>query len=238
MSNSPDSSDRAVDSSAGDVVLGRGFGAEQFERLELGRFVMGSELDADNPPHEVIFSKAFSIQKTPVTQAQWKEIMDAEPSHFAGDDLRPVEQVSWADVQDFIRALEKATGKKHRLPTDAEWEYACRAGTAGDLKGDITPFAWFRANSEGTTHAVATRAPNAWGLYDMYGNVCEWVQDYYGPLLADRVKDPTGTTFGDKRVVRGASWFNQAIVARSTPRGAFDASERNNTLGFRLVRIG
>jgi formylglycine-generating enzyme required for sulfatase activity len=199
---------------------------------------MGSELDADNKPHEVTLSRPFLLQKTPVTQAQWKAVMGTEPSQFKGDDLRPVEQISWTDIQEFLRALEKATGRAHRLPTDAEWEYACRAGSTGDLAGDLSALAWYKANSGGSTQPVATKAPNAWGLYDMHGNVCEWVQDYYSQLYDTRLKDPTGASFGSTRVVRGGSWFNSALVARSTPRGSLDETTRDNVNGFRIVRIG
>lgn len=217
--------------------LGDGFGSEQFVRLDLGRFVMGSELDAENPPHEVILRRAFLLQRTPVTQAQWQAVLGENPSQFGGDPRRPVEQVSWLDVQRFIRALEKQTGHGYRLPTDAEWEYACRAGGSGHLSGDLESLAWHRGNSGGTTHPVAMKAPNAWGLYDMHGNVCEWVHDYYGPLTTDRLTDPTGTSYATTRVVRGGSWFNQPLVVRGMPRGSLEETEANNTIGFRLVRI-
>ncbi len=218
-------------------MLGRGFGNEQFVRIERGRFMMGSALDADNPPHEVTLSRDFWLQTTPVTQAQWKEVMGTEPSQFGGDDLRPVEHVSWDDIQDFLRALAVATGRAYRLPTDAEWEYACRAGTTGDLKGDLDKLAWYKGNSGGTTQPVATRPPNAWGLYDMHGLICEWVQDQYSPLTTARITDPQGAPFGTTRVIRGGSWFNNAIIARSAPRGSLNPTTRSNLNGFRLLRI-
>ena len=231
-------SDFTSPASHADPSLGIGFGPEQFVRCEIGHFVMGSELDADNPPHDVTLRRSFLLQRTPVTQAQWEAVMGSNPSDFSGDVLRPVESVSWTDTQEFLAALESRSGVKHRLPTDAEWEYACRAGGSGNISGDLDPHAWFRANSQGTTHPVATRTPNAWGVYDMHGNVCEWVNDYYSPISTDRVVDPTGSAYSTTRVIRGGSWFNQAIVARGMPRGSLDDEARNNMTGFRLVRLG
>lgn len=235
MTPADQSSGFSTDASA---AFGVGFGPEQFVHCELGHFTMGSDLDAENPPHDVTLRRSFSLQRTPVTQAQWESIMGTNPSDFSGDSLRPVESVSWTEVQAFLKALQRATGVTYRLPSDAEWEYACRAGGSGHINGDLDPHAWFRANSGGNTQPVATRAPNAWGLYDMHGNVSEWVNDYYGILTTDRVVDPVGSAYATTRVIRGGSWFNQAIVARGMPRGSLAEGERNNMTGFRVVRVG
>ncbi len=221
---------------AAPILLGRGFGDEQFVRCEPGRFTMGSPQHSDNPPHEVTLTRGFLLQKTPVTQAQWVAVMGSNPSNFAGNDLRPVEQVSWEDAQTFLSMLNQQTGKVFRLPTEAEWEYACRAGTTGDYAGNLDDLAWYDDNSGGTTQPVATRLPNPWGLYDMHGNVWEWCQDWYGALTASPVPDPTGPSSGSNRVLRGGSWYNDAYNARSATRHGGAPFVRIYIAGFRLAR--
>ena len=215
--------------------------------IEVGREVWAF----DESQHEVVLKHAFYLQATPVTQAQWQAVMDDNPSFFQGADL-PVETISWLDCQRFIKKLNQAGAEKYRLPSEAEWEYACRAGTD-------TPFAVgngydldsSQANFDGnypyglsyieiyrkTTTPVKSFAPNAWGLYDMHGNVWEWCQDWCADYPRSLVLNPGGPVFGKERVIRGGSWFNDAQGCRSAVRFSEKPDHSNNGLGFRLVRI-
>jgi len=219
-----------------------------FILIPAGTFVTGSpEGEAgrfDNEtPHPVTVSRPFYLQTTEVTQGQWKRVMGKAPSHFGscGDDC-PVEQVSWYDVQQFIRKLNRMEGTdRYRLPTEAQWEYAARAGTtasfhAGDSDEDLSRVGWWIGNSGFKTHPVGRKASNAWGLYDMHGNVWEWVQDWYGSYPAGPVTDPEGPPAGSYRVIRGGSWSSSAGLCRSAFRISGDPVGRISALGFRLVR--
>ncbi len=177
---------------------------------------------------KVTISNSFYIGKFEVTQGQWTAIIGNNPSHFkdCGDDC-PVENVSWDDAQEFIRKLnQKESGSKYRLPTEAEWEYAARAGSTteycfGDDEGRLGQYAWYDGNSEKKTHPVGKLLPNAWGLYDMHGNVWEWCQDWYSE--------------GSNRVLRGGSWGGSARNCRSAGRGSGTPDYRDDYGGFRLV---
>jgi formylglycine-generating enzyme required for sulfatase activity len=159
----------------------------EFVWIPAGEFQMGSSDGYDNerPVHTVHIKEPFFMTKYPVTQGQWEAVMGNDPSHFKGDPQRPVENVSWHDVQAFLQALnQKEAGNAYRLPTEAEWEYACRASTTtaysfGDDASQLGEYAWYEENSQERTHSVGQKKPNAWGLYDMHGNVWEWVQDCY-----------------------------------------------------------
>ena len=130
-----------------------------------------------------------------------------------------MEKVSWDDVQEFIRRLNATVGEeRYRLPTEAEWEYAARAGTSGDRYGNLGAIAWYEDNSGDRTHPVGRKAPNAWGLYDMLGNVWEWVEDWYGDYPGGAVTDPAGPVSGSKRVSRGGSWYDSARYCRASYR--------------------
>jgi formylglycine-generating enzyme required for sulfatase activity len=221
----------------------------EFIQIEAGCFNMGrnSKLriggDDELPRHKVCIKKPFLLGKTEVTQKQWVEVMKRNPSRFKGDN-KPVERVSWKDVQIFIKHLDKNEGGKHyRLPTEAEWEYAARAGSDsiyhfGDDIKTLTEYAWFSANSDKHTHPVAQKKPNQWGLYDMHGNVHEWVQDLYGSdyYRKSTTDDPPGADSGWMRVYRGGSWFYHAGGLRSTDRNGGWSGVRYNALGFRLLR--
>lgn len=210
----------------------------KFASISPGTFTMGDS--SNGPPHQVTLTRGFSIQTTEVTQAQWQAVMGSNPSNFKGDNL-PVETVSWTDVQTFIEKLNSKGQGTYRLPTEAEWEYAARAGSTtayacGDSESCLGNMAWYGSNSGNKTHPVGQKQPNAWGLYDMHGNVWEWVQDRYEPYSSGSVTDPMGSSSGSIRVNRGGSWFNDAFFCRSALRSSLDPSFRLNNLGFRLLR--
>ncbi len=210
-----------------------------------GSFMMGSPKNEpgrsdDEILHNVTLTKGFFMQTTQVTQKQWKSVMGNNPSHFKECDDCPVENVSWDDVHEFIDKLNKKKGHTYRLPTEAEWEYACRAGSEtafcfGDDESQLEHYAWYDRNSGGRTHPVAQRNPNAWGLYDMHGNVWEWCQDWYGNYYADSVTNPEGSSTGSDRVFRGGCWYDYARRCRSANRNSNAPCNRNSCLGFRLV---
>ena len=178
-----------------------------------------------------------------ITQAQYEQVMGINPSEFKGAD-NPVETVNWDDAVEFCRRLselpaEKKAGNLYRLPTEAEWEYACRAGTTtkysfGDDESDFGEYGWYRENSGITTHPVGSKLPNAWGLYDMHGNVYEWCQDRHGDYPSGSVTDPTGPAVGSYRVYRGGSWNFTAVRCRSAFRTWIIPSSRYLYRGFRV----
>jgi formylglycine-generating enzyme required for sulfatase activity len=213
----------------------------EFVRIAPGRFQMGSDSgDADQRPvHDVAITKGFELGKYEVTQRQWAAVMGTNPSWFKACGLTcPVENVSWNDVQQFLAKLNaRGDGYRYRLPTEAEWEYAARAGTTGDYAENLDDMAWYDANAGATTHAVGQKQPNGWGLYDTHGNVWEWVSDYVGSYAAAAVADPKGPASGADRVYRGGSWLYPAGDCRSAFRGGFGPGFRSFNLGFRLVRV-
>ncbi|MFL6214136.1 MAG: formylglycine-generating enzyme family protein [Blastocatellia bacterium] len=211
-----------------------------FVRIPAGEFMMGSDTgsDTEKPAHRVRISQPFELGKYEVTQAEWEAVMGNRPSYFGGD-RRPVEQVSWNDVQEFIGRLNALDdGYAYRLPTEAEWEYACRAGSNGDYAGKLDAMAWVDENSQQMSHPVGEKQPNAWGLYDMHGNVFEWCEDYYdaGYYAQSPSVDPRGPETGSFRVKRGGGWMFSASFARSAARDLFAPSYRFNYVGFRLLR--
>lgn len=199
-----------------------------------GCFQMGDQ----DVRHEVCLDD-FLIGKYPVTQGQWRQVMGNNPSYFSscGDDC-PVEKVNWNDTQEFIRRLNALTGRSYRLPTEAEWEYACRSGgkqqqyCGGD---DIQPLAWHEGNAEGKLHPIGQKLPNALGIHDMSGNVWQWVQDWYGSYPTDSTRNPQGPPWGHYRICRGGSWQLPAWYLRSTFRFLQDPGFRTYQLGFRLA---
>jgi formylglycine-generating enzyme required for sulfatase activity len=215
-----------------------------------GTFQMGGDKYNDEKPvHEVRLTKGVWMGVTPVTQSQWQAVMGNNPSHFKGPQ-RPVEEVSWEDAVEFCRKLselpeEKAAGRVYRLPTEAEWEYACRAGSQtaysfGDDARLLKDFAWFSDNSNSQTHPVGQKKPNAWGLYDMHGNVWEWCGDWYGDYPRGSATDPTGPKERSSRVYRGGSWLISAGNCRAAYRdgdGPSDSYDILGDLGLRLARV-
>jgi len=210
------------------------------ESVSAGCFQMGShDGSSDEKPDTQVCLSAYEIGKYEVTQAQWQKIMGNNPSAFKGSN-KPVEKVSWDDVQSFIRKLNQQTGQSYRLPTEAEWEYACRSrgrdqeycgGNSADNVG------WHDGNSEHTTHNVGQKEANNLGLYDMSGNVWEWVQDWYDENYYSKSpkNNPKGPSGGSARVLRGGSWGFGANGLRSSGRGYFSPDYRYYDLGFRLA---
>jgi formylglycine-generating enzyme required for sulfatase activity/ankyrin repeat protein len=220
---------------AGDVWREPATGME-FVWIPTGEFRMGSneEMEDEQPVHRVHID-GFWMGKYEVTQGQWKTVMHDNPATFNKGDDYPVETVNWDDTQDFIAALSAGSGIHFRLPTEAEWEYACKAGKPGQDDGELGDIAWFNENSNNATHPVGQKKPNAWGLYDMLGNVWEWCQDWYGrydPLL--RV-NPIGPGSGSSRVIRGGSWSVLFPFVRFLNRGSSLPTDRGDYLGFRLA---
>jgi len=209
-----------------------------------GSFDMGSNVEPNEAPvHRVTINRAFAIGKTEVTQAQWKSIMGSNPSKFTGcGDNCPVEQVSWDDIQEFIEKLNAKTGKEYRLPSEAEWEYACRAGGQHKFCGsdDLDSIGWYgglanpAGNSGPTTNPVAAKQANAFGLYDMSGNVWEWVEDVYHENYDGAPADGSAWE-GESllHVPRGGSW---SYLQPASKRGGSEPDYRFSTIGFRLAR--
>jgi formylglycine-generating enzyme required for sulfatase activity len=233
-----------------------------------GTFQMGSPprengSDHNERQHEVTLTRDYYLGAFEVTQSQYEKVLGKNPSYFQGDQVaerhpqtgrvikevdssnHPVEQVSWEDAVEFCKKLsdlpqEKATGRVYRLPTEAEWEYACRAGSKsaysfGNEQDSLAAYAWFSENGDRKTHPVGQKKPNAWGLYDMHGNVWEWCSDWYGEYPKGAVSDPVGPREGSYRVFRGGSWLYVAAFCRSAYRYRFDPSYRSLGYGFRVA---
>jgi formylglycine-generating enzyme required for sulfatase activity len=210
-----------------------------------GTFTMGctSEqgsdcFDSEKPAHSVTLS-SYYMGKYEVTQGLYKAVTGSNPSYFKGDDL-PVEPVSWEDAQDFIVRLNSLTGKRFRLPTEAEWEFAARGGIQTrntKYSGAYSPddCAWYKNNSGSQTHSVGTKKANELGIYDMSGNVWEWCNDWYGGYSNSSQTNPTGPTSGSYRVFRGGSWGIYAQYCRVANRSNNSPGLRNSYLGFRLA---
>jgi formylglycine-generating enzyme required for sulfatase activity len=220
--------------------------------IPAGRFVMGGaprpELkfapEPDEVPQRSVSIAAFAFGRTEVTQGLWQSLMGENPSDYvSGDPNLPVETVSWIDSQEFARRLSKKTGKTYRLPSEAEWEYAARAGSTslfsfGDDAADLQHHAWYGDNSGGHIHAVATKRPNAFGLFDMHGNVWEWVEDCYVPTYDGAPVDgrPITKTGRCERNNRGGSWVNSALNLRSDHRHKMGGGSRGTFIGLRIAR--
>lgn len=218
----------------------------EFASIPPGEFVMGCSPADDScyadegPAHSVTITKRFEMGKYEVTQAQWLSTMGSNPSHFKGPD-RPAENVSWAEAQQFLEKLnERGDGYRYRLPTETEWEYAARAGTTRSQLGGLDEYSWYEGNAGGQTHPVGQKQPNAWGLYDVHGNVWEWVADWYGNYsLGKQSKgrtDPSSESFKIGRVVRGGSWVTLTYEVRLSVRFSFTPDNRSNNIGLRILR--
>lgn len=238
----------------------------EFIAIPAGRFLMGAgnqvpgAYDTEKPQHPVTISRAFSIGKNEVTQAQWEAVMGSNPYTLDRSNpyynvpgmkeriTRPTHPatVSWLDAQEFIKRLNAKEGHNlYRLPTEAEWEYAARAGTTtaysfGDNIGELSRYAWHGEDfAKGGTHPVGQKLPNPWGLYDVHGNAWEWVQDFYSEYyyVNSPASDPQGPASGRQHVVRGGSWHVTADSWRSTFRKGYAPDYRGISIGFRLVMM-
>ena len=215
-------------------------------KVEAGTFMMGATYemqkpyDDEKPVHQVTLTNNYYMGKYEVTQSLWQVVMGSNPSKFKGDDL-PVERVSWNDCQEFISKLNSMTGRKFRLPTEAEWEYAARGGKKSrgcqySGSSNISKVAWYDdGNSGRKTHPVGTKQANELGIYDMTGNVLEWCQNRYSSYLSSSQTNPIGANSGSHRVRRGGSWDYAAVYCRSSYRYSDRPDRRNGDLGFRLV---
>lgn len=200
-----------------------------------GTFQMGSNSNDNEKPVHTVTISSFYMGKYEVTQGQWNAVMGSNPSGSPKGDNYPVEKVSWNDCQEFIRRLNKKTGKQYRLPTEAEWEYACRAMTTEELNGDLDTVAWYSGNSGSMTHQVGQKQANAFGLYDMLGNVQEWCQDWYGSYEGSSQVNPTGPALGSDHVGRGGFWCLDPRGVRAALRDRYLPGVRLGHLGFRLA---
>lgn len=220
-----------------------------FVTIRPGQFLMGSASGNQDeaPVHRIRIRSSFEMGKYEVTQAQWDTVMrrahavpgdqdHLAPSRFKGEDL-PVESVSWPDVQEFLKRLNARDPKYvYRLPTEAEWEFACRGGSKKDDIAGLENRAWFEHTSGSATHDVGQKQPNSWGLYDMQGNVAEWTSDWYGPYPGSGADGSPGPGSGSYRVFRGGAWLSEARQCRCASRGFNFPNDGYDSVGFRLVR--
>ena len=228
----------------------------RFVNIPAGSFSMGSPTDELGRheaefQHEVVISQAFYLQTTEVTQRQWQTVMEKNPSEFQGENL-PMQNISWNDIVKFIKRLNQLEGDtQYRLPSEAEWEYTCRAGSqsafatgnltlpVSSLDPNLDRLGWYELNSGEKPHKVATKAANRWGLYDMHGNVWEWNQDRYGgypKFSRNGITDPTGPLTGRSRVFRGGGWLSAAKHQRCARRMRSLPRFKSSAVGFRVAR--
>jgi formylglycine-generating enzyme required for sulfatase activity len=216
----------------------------EFVFLKGGCYQMGDTFgigDGDErPAHEVCVSD-FHIGKFEVTQGEWEKVMGNNPSFFRKDARYPVDQVSWTDAQEFLEKMSSRSGKRYRLPTEAEWEYAARSGGMPERyagfsePSDLASYAWYDKNAGNSTHPVGEKKPNGLGLYDMTGNVYEWVQDWKGSYANASRDNPQGPASGRYRVLRGGSWNSIPRLLRATARNLHPPAARLDSYGFRVV---
>ncbi|MFN6332822.1 MAG: formylglycine-generating enzyme family protein [Planctomyces sp.] len=233
-------------------VVSNGIGIE-LVWIPAGTFTMGSskgeEYNPDETPHKVTLTKPFYISRTEITQGQWKKLMGTEPwkgeTFTKEGESYPATFVNWSDTAEFCAKLSAFEGKVYRLPTEAEWEFACRAGTSalfsfGNDLADFGQYGWYDGNTwdagEKYAHEVGQKLPNPFGLHDMHGNVWEWCSDWYGDYPSGDVRDPHGPNTGDSRVLRGGFWNIGANSARSAGRFQFWPERRSYGNGFRIVQ--
>jgi formylglycine-generating enzyme required for sulfatase activity len=221
----------------------------EFVAVPAGSFLMGSEKGNpdEKPVHQVMISKGFLLGRYEVTQGQWKDVMGRDAANFKGSNF-PVQFLSWNDAQQFIARLNQTNdGYTYRLPTEAEWEYACRAGTTTEYADNLEWLAWYSGNSTQRVHPVGHLHPNVWGLYDMHGNLSEYCQDWYDPNYygASPATDPPGPGAGKERVVRGGSFFDSGPISPTTDISNLRSAARSEAFpdasiedrGLRLVAV-
>lgn len=225
-----------------DPITGITFIEVQGGEFEMGCGPWSGDCGGNEKPAHTVSLDNFWLGQHEVTQGQWAKVMGSNPSHFRRGNTYPVENVSWDHVQEFIRKLNGMSDVKYRLPTESEWEYAARSGGKQELYSggsDLDTLAWSSINSEHSTHPVGRKAPNSLGLYDMSGNVGEWVQDIFDSKAYSTHKrnNPIHTAFGLHRVLRGGSWLSTKNMLRSTSRDYAAPSYANTGSGFRIVLI-
>jgi formylglycine-generating enzyme required for sulfatase activity len=229
----------ALPSTIGNVV------GIKLQLIPAGIFKMGDARGGPREqPHRVTLTQPFYLGVHEVTRKQWKQVMGSVPGNWE-QASRPVEQVSWEEAVEFCRKLsalpeERKAGRVYRLPTEAEWEYACRAGSTtsysfGEDEKLLGDYSWFDGNSSNQTYPVGQKKPNVWGLYDMHGNVWEWCSDWYGDYPDGEATDPQGPSSGSERVRRGGGWLSSARNCRSANRDWSIPSYRSYDFGFRLA---
>jgi formylglycine-generating enzyme required for sulfatase activity len=225
------------------IDLGGGVTME-LVRIRAGTFMMGSDSgrDDETPVHSVTISRDFYIGRYQVTRTQWQAVMGSDPSSLSGCGDCPVANVSWDEVVTFCDTVATMTGYDLRLPTEAEWEYACRAGTTteysfGDDGARLGDYGWYIDNSDSRTHEVGGKLPNPWGLYDMHGNVLEWCSDWYSSTYysSSPGSDPTGPEAGSDRVERGGQWGSSPGSCRSANRSRSSPDLGSTKVGFRCA---
>jgi len=216
-------------------------------RIPPGHFRMGTDStitgpqgwsnDGEGPAHDVTLTHSFWIGRYPITQRQWLAVMGVNPSHNLKSGLdAPVEQVSWGDCRAFITKLNQTQGLWiARLPSEAEWEYACRAGTSGERYGPIDQIAWYAGNSEGHSEPVGKKLPNAFGLYDMLGNVWQWCGDWFAAYSDSALVDPQGPASGEKRIMRGGCYYCDQVHARASRRNRDPEAHLYRSIGLRIA---
>ena len=248
-------SDLAAEDAATEAGDTRTFNGFEMIWIPPGELMMGSppsekdRYDDEGPQHAVTISSGFWLGKYEVTKRQWKAVMGTEPwknkNYVSVDPDSPAVYVNWNDTQEFVKRLNATGDVAYRLPTEAEWEYACRSGTKtaysfGDSSSQLGDYAWWNGNAdskgEDYAHVVGRKPPNAWGLYDMHGNVWEWCHDWYGSYTSASVTDPQGPSAGTLRVNRGGGWNRSARRSRSAHRYRYVPNDQNAYLGFRLAR--
>jgi formylglycine-generating enzyme required for sulfatase activity len=203
-----------------------------------GKFIMGASpgdteaTDEEKPAHEVTLTKPFYLGRTEITQAQWYKVTGEEAGHFKLSSEHPVESVTFENVNNFLKKAGNGLG----LPTEAQWEYCCRAGTKGAAYSDLDSIAWYSNNSKNTTHAVAQALANELGFYDMLGNVSEWCSDNYAPYTEASQTDPSGPANATDRVLCGGHWFNYSSGCRASSRSGRDSNYHSYGIGFRVAR--
>jgi len=228
--------------------LGRGVKLDLM-LIPAGEFIMGSprseegRYDTEGPQHQVRIKEAFYMGKYAVTQVHWQVVMGANPARFRDSDNLPAERVSWYDCVAFCSTASTHTGRPVRLPSEAEWEYACRAGSSsvyyfGDSRDELGLYAWYRDNAREVSHPVGSKQPNAWGLYDVHGGIDEFCQDVWHSSYDGAPDDGSAWLQGgdpDRRILRGGSWYDIAQHCRSAHRNAYPRSQPSEDHGFRVV---
>jgi formylglycine-generating enzyme required for sulfatase activity len=218
----------------------------KFVWIPPGTFMMGSpeqeaERDKSEIQHKVTLTSGFYLGMCTVTQEQWQALMKDNPSRAKKEKNLPVENVSFDECLEFLKKMGDKDGQRYRLPSEAEWEYACRAGSKscycfGDDPKLLGEYAWYRDNAGEKPHPVAQKKPNRWGLCDMHGNIWEWCADWYGAYPKDAVVDPKGPEKGTSRVLRGGSFYSPSSFVRCSIRGYFDPAKRGLNIGFRAAK--